>query len=276
MNKTIIKPSVKWYEINFKELWQYRDLCKRFVIRDYKTMYKQTVLGPLWIVIVPLLTTFMQMFIFGGIAGISTDGTPSFIFYMAGNSIWLYFSGCLTKVANTFTGNSNILGKVYFPRLILPISTVLSNLLSFLIQFCMLIAGVIYYASIHQIHPNLYMLLIPLLVLEIALLALGCGIIISSLTTRYRDLTVLVNFGVQLWMYCSAVIFPVSAIPAKYYGLMMLNPVVPIIEAFRYSLSGIGSLSFGFLALSWVTTLIVLVIGVVLFNRVEKTFMDTV
>lgn len=210
---TIIRPYNKLLDLKLNELWQYRDLIIMFVKRDFKTMYKQTILGPLWIIINPILTTLMQVLVFGNIANISTDGMPQFLFYMSGNTMWLYFSGCLTKTSNTFVANSGVFGKVYFPRLVTPISIVISGLISFLVQFVILLFVVGYYTINKVIHPNVLVFLTPLLVLELALLGMGCGIIISALTTKYRDLAVLVTFGVQLWMYGSAIIFPVSKTP---------------------------------------------------------------
>lgn len=273
---TVIRPKNRLLDLKLKELWQYRDLIIMFVKRDFKTMYKQTILGPLWIIINPILTTLMQVIVFGNIANISTDGMPQFLFYMAGNTMWLYFSGCLTKTSNTFVANAGVFGKVYFPRLVTPISIVISGLISFAVQLAILLITVVYYTLNGVIQPNLMVLITPVLVCELALLGMGCGIIISALTTKYRDLTVLVTFGVQLWMYGSAIIFPVSSLPEKWGQLLMLNPVVPIVEAFRYAFTGNGTFSFKYLGISGVVTLVILFIGVVIFNRVEKTFMDTV
>lgn len=273
---TVIQPKTKLFELKLKELWQYRDLVIMFVKRDFKTMYKQTILGPLWIIINPILTTLMQVVVFGNIAKLSTDGTPQFLFYMAGNSLWLYFSSCLTKTSQTFTSNANVFGKVYFPRLVTPISVVLSGAVSFLIQFAIFFALVIYYMGNGAIHPNIAVLSIPLLVLILALLGLGCGIIISSLTTKYRDLNVLVSFGVQLWMYGSAIVYPISSINEEWAMLLMLNPVVPIVEAFRYAFTGNGIFSPLYLGISALVTMVILFVGMVIFNKVEKTFMDTV
>lgn len=274
---TIIKPKTGLFDINLKELIQYKDLIIMFVKRDFKTLYKQTILGPLWIIINPLLTTIMYTIVFGKIANISTDGMPQIVFYMLGTTVWTYFSTSLTKTASTFTDNAAILGKVYFPRLVMPISTVLSGLINFGVQFVMFLSFVIYYyVKGAPINPNIYILMAPLLLLQLALLALGFGIIISSLTTKYRDLAVLVAFGIQLWMYATPVVYPASQIGGKLKTLMMLNPVSPIVESFRYAFLGSGSIPFNFLMISMITTLIVLLIGVVLFSKVEKTFMDTV
>ena len=274
---TIIKPKTGWFDINLKELFQYKDLITMFVKRDFKTLYKQTILGPLWIIINPLLTTVMYTIVFGNIANISTDGMPQIVFYMLGTTVWTYFSTCLTKTSTTFTGNAAIFGKVYFPRLVTPISTVISGLINFAVQFLMFLGfAIYYYVTGAPIHPNIYILITPLLLLQLACLSLGFGVIISSLTTKYRDLAVLVTFGVQLWMYATPVVYPASQIGGKLKTLMMLNPVSPIVESFRYAFLGSGSIPWNFLGISMITTLVVLFIGVVLFSRVEKTFMDTV
>lgn len=274
---TIIKPKTGWFDINLKELIQYKDLISMFVKRDFKTMYKQTILGPLWIIINPLLTTVMFTIVFGNIANIPTDGVPQLVFYMLGTTVWTYFSTCLTKTSTTFTGNAAIFGKVYFPRLVTPISTVISGLINFSVQFIMFLGFMIYFKMTgSSIQPSLYILITPLLLLQLAALALGFGIIISSLTTKYRDLAVLVTFGVQLWMYATPVVYPASQIGGKLKILMMLNPVSPIVESFRYAFLGSGSIPWNYLGISVVTTLVVLFLGVVLFSRVEKTFMDTV
>lgn len=274
---TIIKPKTKLLDLNLKELWHYKDLIVMFVKRDFKTMYKQTVLGPLWIVINPVLTTIMFTIVFGGIANISTDGMPQFVFYMAGNTVWSYFSTCLTKTANTFLTNSAVFGKVYFPRLVSPISTVLSGLINFFVQFALFLVFVIFYAITgNSVQPNIYVLLTPLLLIMVAMLSLGFGIIISSLTTKYRDLAVLVTFGVQLWMYATPVVYPISQIPLKWQGIVLLNPMAPIVETFRYAFLGAGNIPWFYLGISVITTLIVLFLGIVLFNKVQKTFMDTI
>lgn len=274
---TVIKPKTGWFDINLKELVQYKDLIVMFVKRDFKTMYKQTILGPLWIIINPLLTTLMFTVVFGNIANISTDGMPQIVFYMLGTTVWTYFSSCLTKTSSTFTANAGIFGKVYFPRLVTPISTVISGLINFGVQFLMFLGFMAYFMiKGSPIEPNLWILITPLLLVQLAALALGFGIIISSMTTKYRDLAVLVTFGVQLWMYATPVVYPASQIGGKLKTLMMLNPVSPIVESFRYAFLGSGSIPWNYLGISVVTTLVVLFAGVVLFSRVEKTFMDTV
>ena len=274
---TVIKPKGGWLDINLKELVQYKDLIVMFVKRDFKTMYKQTILGPLWIIINPLLTTLMFTVVFGNIANISTDGMPQIVFYMLGTTVWTYFSSCLTKTSSTFTANAHIFGKVYFPRLVTPISTVISGLINFGVQFLMFLGFMVYFMiKGSPIEPNLWILITPLLLVQLAALALGFGIIISSMTTKYRDLAVLVGFGVQLWMYATPVVYPASQIGGNLKTLMMLNPVSPIVESFRYTFLGSGSIPWNYLGISVVTTLVVLFAGVVLFSRVEKTFMDTV
>lgn len=274
---TIIKPKTGWFDINLKELFQYKDLIAMFIKRDFKTMYKQTILGPLWIIINPLLTTIMYTIVFGNIANIPTDGMPQIVFYMLGTTVWTYFSTCLTMTAYTFTANAGIFGKVYFPRLVTPISIVISRVINFAIQFILFICfATYYYIKGAPIHPNIYILITPFLLIQLACLSLGFGVIISSLTTKYRDLSVLVGFGVQLWMYATPVVYPASQIGGKLKTLMMLNPASPIVESFRYAFLGCGSIPWNFLGISVIITLVVLFIGVVLFSRVEKTFMDTV
>lgn len=273
---TIIQPKNGLLDLKIKELWNYRDLIRMFVKRDFKTMYKQTILGPLWIIINPILTTLMQVFIFGNLANLSTDGMPHIVFYMAGNTIWLYFSGCLNNTANTFVRNANVFGKVYFPRLVTPISIVISGLISFAVQFGIFLIFIVWFWMKGIIAPNITVILLPVYILMLAMLSMGCGVIISALTTKYRDLSILVTFGIQLWMYGSAIIFPISSIPEKWGTLLMLNPIVPIVEAFRYAFTGKGVFSVQYLGIGMIITLILLLIGCVMFNKVERTFMDTV
>ena len=273
---TVIVPKTKLLDFHLKELVRYRDLIFLFVKRSFVARYKQTVLGPAWAVIQPLLTTVVFTVVFGKIAGLAPGGVPSFLFFMSGNIAWGYFSGCLTATANTFTGNAGIFGKVYFPRLVTPISTVISQLIGFGIQFAMFLAFLVIYWIRGAVQPTLYALLLPLLLLQMAMLSLGVGVIISSLTTKYRDLVMLVGFGVQLWMYGTPVAYDIGIVPAKYMGLYMLNPMTPVINCFRLAFLGIGSFDLPHYLLSWAVTFVVLVIGIVLFNRVEKTFMDTV
>lgn len=272
----VIVPKTGLFDINLKELWKYRDLIMLFVKRNFVSHYKQTILGPAWAIIQPLLTTVIFTVVFGNLAGLAADGVPSFLFYMSGNIAWGYFSGCLTQTADTFTGNAGILGKVYFPRLVMPISTVLTNLISFGIQFAMFLGFLLFYVIRGEVSPTLYVLLLPLLILQMAMLSLGTGVIISALTTKYRDLKMLVGFGVQLWMYGTPVAYDMSIIPERYRAVYMLNPMTPVINNFRTAFLGIGNIDWKDYLVSWLVTLIVLFIGVLLFNRVEKTFMDTV
>ncbi len=273
---TVIVPKTRLLDFHLKELVRYRDLVFLFVKRNFVSHYKQTVLGPAWAVIQPLLTTVVFTVVFGRLAGLAPGGVPSFLFFMSGNIAWGYFAGCLTSTANTFTGNAAIFGKVYFPRLVTPISTVLSQLIGFGIQFVMFLVFLVIYWIRGTVQPTLYALLLPLLLLQMAMLSLGVGVIISSLTTKYRDLVMLVGFGVQLWMYGTPVAYDIGIVPAKFLGLYMLNPMTPVINTFRLAFLGLGSFDLPHYLLSWAVTLAVLMIGIVLFNRVEKTFMDTV
>lgn len=272
----VIKPKSGWFDLNLKEVWKYRDLIFLFVRRNFVSQYKQTILGPAWAVIQPLLTTVVFTVVFGSIAGLAAEGVPSFLFYLSGTVAWTYFSTCLTQTADTFTGNAAILGKVYFPRVVMPISTVLTNLISFAIQFAMFIIFLVVYWLKGEVHPNIYFLMLPVLAVHMALLSLGTGIIISALTTKYRDLKMLVGFGVQLWMYATPVAYDIGIIPEKYMFLYMLNPMTPIINTFRYAFLGLGTFDIEYYMIGWITTLIILFLGIVLFSRVEKTFMDTV
>ena len=275
---TIIKPQNKLFEIDFKEIWRYRDLLVMFIKRDIVTQYKQTILGPTWYFIQPALTTIMYMVVFGGIAGISTDGLPQPLFYLAGIVLWQYFSECLNKTSATFTQNQHIFGKVYFPRLISPLSNVLSNLVRMSIQFLLFLIVYVYYVAVGvDVMPNAYALLLPLLIVMLAGLSLGFGIIISSMTTKYRDLTILFTFIVQLWMYATPVIYPLSTISnEKIRMLMGINPLTSIFEAFKYGLLGVGQFSWGGLGYSFGFMVVLLLVGVVVFNKVQRSFMDIV
>ena len=275
---TIIKPKGKLFEIDFKEIWRYRDLLVMFIKRDIVTQYKQTILGPTWYFIQPALTTIMYMVVFGGIAGISTDGLPQPLFYLAGIVLWQYFSECLNKTSATFTQNQHIFGKVYFPRLISPLSNVLSNLVRMSIQFLLFLIVYVYYVAVGvDVMPNTYALLLPLLIVMLAGLSLGFGIIISSMTTKYRDLTILFTFIVQLWMYATPVIYPLSTITNdKIRMLMGINPLTSIFEAFKYGMLGVGQFSWGGLGYSFGFMVVLLFVGVVVFNKVQRSFMDTV
>ena len=272
----VIEPKTGWFDIDLEGLWKYRDLILLFVKRNFIAQYKQTILGPAWAVIQPMLTTVIFTVVFGSMAGLSADGVPSFLFYMSGTITWTYFSSCLTKTADTFTGNARIFGKVYFPRLVMPISTVLTNLIAFSIQFTMFLGFLVFYVVRGEVHPSIYMLLLPLIVVQMAMLALGSGIIISALTTKYRDLKMLISFGVQLWMYGTPVAYDIRIVPQKLLGMYMLNPMTPIINSFRKAFLGIGVFQPRYYLCGWGVTLVILFIGVILFNQVEKTFMDTV
>lgn len=272
----VIEPKTGWFDLDLEGLWKYRDLILLFVKRNFIAQYKQTILGPAWAVIQPMLTTVIFTVVFGSMAGLSADGVPSFLFYMSGTITWTYFSSCLTKTADTFTGNARIFGKVYFPRLVIPISTVLTNLIAFSIQFTMFLGFLAFYVVRGEVHPSIYMLLLPLIVVQMAMLALGSGIIISALTTKYRDLKMLISFGVQLWMYGTPVAYDIRIVPQKLLGMYMLNPMTPIINSFRKAFLGIGVFQPRYYLCGWAVTLVILFVGVILFNQVEKTFMDTV
>ena len=276
---TVIKPQNKLWEVDFKELWRYRDLFVMYVKRDIITQYKQTVLGPLWFLIQPLMTTVMYMVVFGGIAKISTDGLPQPLFYLAGISFWQYFADCLNKTSNTFVSNSGIFGNVYFPRLVTPLSDVISNLVRFGIQFGLFLVVYAYYAIFTdvQIHTNWYVLMLPILVMMLAGLALGFGILFSSMTTKYRDLQLLLSFFVSLWMYATPVIYPLSTITNPTLRLVMqLNPLTGIVEFFKYGMLGVGVHDWWMLGYSFAFMVVLMAIGIVVFNKVQKSFMDTV
>ena len=279
---TVIRPKSGWFDLHLGELAHYKDLTLLFVKRNFVSRYKQTILGPAWAIIQPFLTTIVFSLVFGSIAGLSANGVPSFIFYLSGNVVWGYFSGCLTQTSGTFIANSAILGKVYFPRLVMPISTVLSKLIDFVIQFAFMLIFVIYYTVTKAgVTPNWYALMTPLLILQLAMLGLGCGIIISAATTKYRDLRMLVSFGVSLWMYGTPIAYDmysmsVFAPGGKYHALYMCNPVTPIVNIFRYGWLGIGEIDWLYYGIGWIVTFVLLGLGVILFSRVEKTFMDTV
>ena len=276
--KTIITPRKRWFDFRLGELFRYRDLVTLFVRRTFVSQYKQTILGPAWAIIQPLLTTIMFTVVFGNIAKLPTDGMPPFLFYMCGNIAWGYFAHCLSQTSNTFISNAYIFGKVYFPRMVIPVSTVISSIISFAIQFLLFLAFLLYFLlrPNNVIAPNVHMMLLPLLVLQMALLGLGFGIIVAAVTTKYRDLHMLVAFGVQLWMYATPVAYSSSMIPAKYVSLYRLNPMTPIIETFRYAFLGSGSFRLEYFLTGWGVTLLLLLLGLMLFSHVEKTFMDTV
>ena len=274
----IIKPHTRLLDLHLADVWRYRDLLWLFVRRDFVAVYKQTILGPLWFFIQPLLTTLVFTIIFSGVAKIPTDGYPAMLFYLAGTTPWNYFATCLTKTSSTFVQNAGIFGKVYFPRLVVPLSIVVSNIIQFGIQFVLFLGFLLYYlakGSTISPHWSLLLVLTPVLILLMATLGLGAGIIVSSLTTKYRDFTFLVAFGIQLMMYGTPIIYPLSAIPVKWRWLVELNPMTAPIEAFRALFLG-GPIPWSPLGISTAITATLLAIGVVIFNRVEKTFMDTV
>ena len=280
---TIIKPRTGWFDIDLKELWQYRDLVVMFVKRSFATLYKQTILGPAWILINPLLTTVIFTVVFGNIAGLAESGVPSFLFYMAGNAIWSFFASCITGTANTFVTNAGLFGKVYFPRLTMPISQVVISFINLLIQMLMFFCFWVWFYFFGQeygtVQMNLWVLALPAVLLLVMVVGLGVGIIVSSLTTKYRDLAIVVSFGVQLWMYATPVVYSMSEIAAgspRLLVLMRLNPMTEPVQVFRYALLGCGEISPAWLLYSAAVALVTLVAGVVLFSRVEKTFMDTV
>jgi lipopolysaccharide transport system permease protein len=272
-----ISPRNRLFDLKLDEIWYYRDLFLLFIKRDITVSYKQTVLGPLWFFIQPLLTTMMFLLVFGRIAGIPTGGVPPVLFYLGGITIWNYFSECLRLTSDTFIKNAGLFGKVYFPRIISPLSVVSSNLIRFFIQFALfLVVFFYYYFTDATIVPNITLFLIPIYIFILAILALGFGLIITAMTTKYRDLTFLVQFGVQLWMYATPVIYPISKIPDKYRWIILANPVSSVVEAFKYGFTGSGSFNPGGIIYSAVFAIILLFIGIAIFNRTEKTFMDTV
>ena len=279
---TRIRPKTGWFDVNLKELWDYKDLVWLLVQRDFKLIYKQTILGPAWIVIQPLLTTLVFTVVFGNLAGLPTDGMPQFLFYMGGNIAWHYFANCLNQTSRTFINNRALFGKVYFPRLCMPISTVFSQLINFFVQYILFLGFVVFYALRPNavVRPNWQLILLtPLMLVQLGMLGLGFGIIISSVTTKYRDLVMLVSFGVQLWMYGTPVTYPASMIAKRAPHLMniyMLNPMTPLIELFRSAYLGTAIVSLNYYWISIATTLLLFAVGVLLFSRVEKTFMDTV
>ena len=276
---TVIKPKEKLLSVDLGEVWKFRDLMLLFVKRNIITQYKQTILGPLWYLIQPLMTTVMYMVVFGGIAKISTDGLPQPLFYLAGISFWQYFADCLNKTSNTFVSNAGIFGKVYFPRLVSPLSDVISNLVRFSIQFGLFLCVYAYYQIFTDvtIHTNWYALLVPVLVVMLAGLALGFGILFSSMTTKYRDLQLLLSFFVSLWMYATPVIYPLSTITNEKIRLaMMLNPLTGIVEFFKYGMLGVGAHEWWMLGYSFVFMVVLLAIGIVVFNQVPRSFMETV
>ena len=273
-----IKSKRGFLEISFKEIFSYSDLIYLFVRRDFVVFYKQTILGPLWFIIQPIVYTLVFNLIFGKIANISTDGIPSFLFYMSGTVTWSYFAICLNTTSNTFIKNSELFGKVYFPRLVVPISNVIFSILQFIIQFLIFIffLNYFYYKGILDFEISIYVLLLPLLILQMALLGLGFGILISALTTKYRDLTFVMTFAVQIWMYLTPIVYPLSIAESKYRMLLILNPMTSVVECFRGIFFGISSIHLSEIFISIIITLSVFVVGCILFNKMEKNFMDTI
>lgn len=273
----IIEPKTRLLDLKLSELWRYRDLVLMFVRRDFVANYKQTILGPIWFFLQPLLTTITYLLIFGRMAGLSTDGVPMLIFYLSGVTVWNYFSETLTKTATVFKDNAQMFGKVYFPRLTMPFSIVISNLVRFLIQFLLfLIVWSWYMVQAKSIHPNIYILLTPVLIILMGLLALGIGMVISAMTTKYKDLIFLLTFGIQLAMFATPVIYPVSSVPEQYQWIILANPMSAVVETFRYAYLGSGSFSWFSLGYSAAVTVLLLIAGTIIFNRVEKSFTDTV
>ena len=275
---THISSKHRMLDFNLGEVWRYRDLIVLFTKRTFVLTYKQTILGPVWIFLNPLISSIIYAMVFGGIAGIGTDGVPQILFYLCSNAIWIFFSTSVTKNAQTFTANANVFGKVYFPRLVVPISNVLASIIQFGVQMLLVLVFWVYYVISGQVHPHWWAwILIPIILLHLGLLGLGCGIIIFSLTTRYRDLAILVTFGVQLWMYATPIVYPMSQLDSGWMKkILMINPVTAPVEVFRYAVLGQGSVMFPYLALSLAITIWVVVVGIMIFNKVEKTFMDTV
>lgn len=275
---THITSKRRWFDLNLKEVWQYKDLIWLFTKRSFVVTYKQTVLGPAWIFINPILTSIIYTFVFGGIAGMSTDGLPQVLFYLCSNAIWSFFASCINSNATTFTNNASVFGKVYFPRLTTPISNILSAVIRFGIQMILVLVLLVYYVIKGEVQPHWEAwLLIPLCLVNLGMMGLGIGILISSMTTKYRDLTVLVGFGVSLWMYATPIIYPLSQMgDGLFKTILLVNPVTAPVEMFRYAVLGQGTIVPTYVALSWGITILVTLFGVMVFNRVEKTFMDTV
>ena len=276
---TVIRPSESLFAVNIAELWRYRDLCAMFIRRDIVTMYKQTILGPLWFFIQPIMTMAMYIVVFGRIAKIPTDGVPPPLFYLAGICLWQYFASCLTKTSSTFVANASIFGKVYFPRLVVPVATVTSHLIKMAIQFLLLVVVYLYFVFFKGAHvsPTWHVVLLPVLIALVAGLSFGFGILLSSMTTKYRDLRLLLSFMVQLWMYATPVIYPIGMVKGdKLRFAMQLNPLTGIFEAAKHGLFGSGAFSWGMLAYSACFTIVLIMLGIVVFNRVQKSFIDTV
>lgn len=273
----VIESKNNLFSLNLKEVWHYKDLVYMLVRRDFVTSFKQTILGPLWFFINPIFTTIMYVIVFGNIANISTDGAPQIPFYLSGVILWNYFSSCLNSTSNVFRGNATIFGKVYFPRLVMPLAIVTSNLMQFGVQFCLFIVFLLYYLIVDKnVHPSAWILITPILIVLMAGFAMGTGMIFSAMTTKYKDLSMLLSFGVSLYMYVTPVVYPVSAIPEKYRWIADLNPLTGIFECFKYAYLGVGDFNIGMLTYSVAFIFIILLTGTLIFNKVEKSFMDTV
>lgn len=272
----IIEPKGKWYDLKLSEVWQYRDLIQIFIRRDVVSVYKQTILGPIWFFLGPIMTVYIYTFVFGVVAKIPTDGIPAPLFYLAGTTLWNYFSNCFNGASTTFTANAHLFGKVYFPRLAVPVSLILSNLVKLAVQFLVFLMFWIYYWYKGSINPNVHLFILPMVVLLMALLSLGAGIIISSFSTKYRDLTFFLPFAITVLMYATPIIYPTSALPESYKLIAKLNPISHLIEAFRFAFTGAGAFSWWGLLYSAVFTCFILLSGIFIFNKVERTFMDTV
>ena len=275
---THITSEHKWFDLKLKEVWRYRDLIWLFTKRSFVLTYKQTVLGPAWIFINPIFTSIIYNFIFGTVAGMDTDGIPQILFYLTSTAIWTFFSTCLTKNASTFTANAAVFGKVYFPRLTTPISNVLSSAIQFGIQMIIVFIVLGYYIFTGEVSPNWgAWILIPIILLQLGMMGMGFGLIVSSMTTKYRDLSVLVGFGVSLWMYATPIVYPLSQLGDGFLRtILMINPVTAPVEMFRYALLGQGTIEPLFVAISWIFTFAVMIFGIMIFNKVERNFMDTV
>lgn len=275
---TVIRAKGRLFDFRLVELLKYRDLIWLFVKRNYATRYKQTILGSAWLLINPICTVIMNTLVFGGIAGLSTDGVPKPIYYLAGNIVWTLFAGCLNDSATTFTGNAGLYGKVYFPRLVTPVSNAITQMGDFMIKIALLIVLCLFYrcTSGYRVDICVQMLLLPILMLQLALLGIGMGIIISSFTTKYRDLQVLVGFGMSIWMYLTPIVYTTDVIPEKYMQMYMLNPVTPIVMIFKKAFLGVSEIPWMAWGYSWVFTAVVIMLGIIIFNHVERTFMDTV
>ena len=272
----------RWFDLKLREVWQYKDLIWLFTKRSFVVTYKQTILGPAWLFINPVVTSFIYAFVLGGIAGMGTDNVPPLLFYLTSTAIWTFFSTCLTNNASTFTANAGVFGKVYFPRLTIPISNVLSSVIRFIIQFLLVIVALLFFVIFGGVKPNWWAFsLIPLVLIHLGLMGMGLGVIVSSLTTKYRDLSVLVGFGVSLWMYASPIVYPLAQLDQSYgneilRNLVIFNPITSPVEVFRYAVLGKGTIEPVSLMASWGFTIVVLFIGIMVFNKVERTFMDTV